>query len=67
MCASTDLWEPWAGNRPGRPGQPVCYVEHAQPEGGRHVGKERGFLKLAKRKAVDQLRKFETPGSIYSE
>jgi hypothetical protein len=20
MCACTDLWEPWAGNRPGRPG-----------------------------------------------
>jgi len=19
MCARTDLWEPWAGNRPGRP------------------------------------------------
>ena len=21
MRASTDLWEPWAGNRPGPPGQ----------------------------------------------
>ena len=21
MCARTDLWEPWAGNRPGPPGQ----------------------------------------------
>ena len=20
MCARTDLWEPWAGNRPGPPG-----------------------------------------------
>ena len=20
MCPSTDLWEPWAGNRPGPPG-----------------------------------------------
>jgi hypothetical protein len=34
MCACTDLWEPWAGNRPGPPGRHfgVLFAEMAISE-----------------------------------
>jgi hypothetical protein len=32
MCASTDLWEPWAGNRPGPPGRAMPLPTEASNE-----------------------------------
>ena len=40
MCACTDLWESWAGNRPGPPGGAEASRDRGNHE--RHEGRERG-------------------------